>query len=324
MEEKRLTMNSQPCTIAAVQSSPVYLDRRATIEKACDLIASAAKNGARLIVFPEAFVPAYPDWVWVLPPNENRIMADLYATLLSQSVRVPGEELLPLCRAAKSAKAYVVMGVSERNVDASGTSLYNTLVYIDDRGTIIGKHRKLVPTAPERMVWAQGDGSTLEVYDTPYGKLGGLICWENYMPLARYTMFAGGTQLYVAPTWDSGEPWLSTLKHIAKEGRVFVVSCCIAMRLTDINDDFAFKKYYKKNDEWVNSGDSAIVNPDGKLIAGPLNKAEGILYAEVDSAQASGLRWKLDVAGHYARPDVFTLTVNRSPLRMIQDKKIES
>ena len=316
-------MNSKSCTIAAVQTAPIFLDRKKTIEKACDLISAAGKNGAGVIVFPEAFIPAYPDWVWVLPPNENKIMADLYARLLSESVTIPGDELQPLCRAAKSAKAYVVMGVSERNIDGSGTSLYNTLVYIDDSGTIVGKHRKLVPTAPERMVWAPGDGSTLDVFETPYGRLGGLICWENYMPLARYTMYAGGTQLYVAPTWDNGEPWLSTLRHIAKEGRVSVVGCCIAMKLSDIDDGYGFKKYYTKKDEWINTGDSAIVNPDGKFIAGPLNRAEGIIYAEIDAAQSAGLRWKLDVAGHYARPDVFELNINRAPQHVINERKNE-
>ena len=315
--------HSQSFTVAAVQAAQVYLNRKATIEKACELIKEAGKSGARLIVFPEAFISAYPDWVWVLPPKENRLMAEMYASLLRESVTIPGDELLPLCRAAKSSKAFVAIGVNERNVDASGTSLFNTMLYVDDHGSIIGKHRKLVPTAPERMVWAQGDGSTLEVYNTPYGKLGGLICWENYMPLARYTMFAGGTQLYVAPTWDNGEPWLSTIRHIAKEGRVYVIACCTALRMSDIDDRFETKKFYTKKEEWVNVGDSAIVDPDGKFIAGPLNKAEGIIYGEVDPKKVNGLRWKLDVAGHYARPDVFELTVNRNPFRMIGDKKKE-
>jgi nitrilase len=162
------------------------------------------------------------------------------------------------------------------------------------------------------MVWAQGDGSTLDVYDTPLGKLSGLICWENYMPLARYSLYAWGAQIYLAPTWDSGEPWLSTLRHIAKEGRVYVVGCTIALRKDDIPDRFEFKaEYYAGVGEWINRGDSAIVSPDGKIIAGPLNSEEGILYAEVDPRQMRGPKWNLDVAGHYARPDVFQLTVNR-------------
>ena len=210
------------------------------------------------------------------------------------------------------------MGLNERNVNASNASMYNTLLYIDPEGNLLGKHQKLVPTAPERMVWAQGNGSTLEVYDTTLGKLSGLICWENYMPLARYSLYAWGVQIYLAPTWDNGEPWLSTLRHIAKEGRVYVVGCSIAMRKQDIPDRFEFKaKHYAEVGEWINKGDSAIVSPDGKFVAGPLNAKEGILYAELDPRQMNGSKWNLDVAGHYARPDVFRLTVSKEDRPMI-------
>ena len=169
------------------------------------------------------------------------------------------------------------------------------------------------------MVWAQGDGSTLEVYDTPLGKIGGLICWENYMPLARYTMYAWGTQIYIAATWDRVEPWLSTLRHIAKEGRVYVIGCCIAMRKDDIPERFEYKqKFYSESREWINVGDSAIVNPDGEFIAGPVRNKEEILYAEVDPQLMRGPKWMLDVAGHYARPDVFELIVHRQAHPMIK------
>lgn len=305
--------------VAAVQASPVFLDRAATIDKACDLIATAGREGARLIVFPEAFVPAYPDWVWAIPAGEEGMLNELYAELLVNAVTIPSDATERLCRAARLANAYVVMGMSERNAEASGASLYNTLLYIDAQGQILGKHRKLVPTGGERLVWAQGDGSTLEVYDTPLGKLGGLICWENYMPLARYTMYAWGTQIYVAATWDRGQPWLSTLRHIAKEGRVYVIGCCIAMRKDDIPDHYAMKgKYYAEEDEWINIGDSAIVNPEGAFIAGPVRKQEEILYAEVDPRMMQGPKWMLDVAGHYARPDVFQLTVHTERRQMIR------
>jgi nitrilase len=305
--------------VAAVQASPVFLDRAATIDKACDLIATAGREGARLIVFPEAFVPAYPDWVWAIPAGEEGMLNELYAELLANAVTIPSDVTERLCRAARLANAYVVMGMSERNAEASGASLYNTLLYIDAQGQILGKHRKLVPTGGERLVWAQGDGSTLEVYDTPLGKLGGLICWENYMPLARYTMYAWGTQIYVAATWDRGQPWLSTLRHIAKEGRVYVIGCCIAMRKDDIPDHYAMKgKYYAEEDEWINIGDSAIVNPEGAFIAGPVRKQEEILYAEVDPRMMQGPKWMLDVAGHYARPDVFQLTVHTERRQMIR------
>src|SRR6266571_5350039 len=222
--------NNRPFKVAAVQAAPVFLNRSATIAKACELIAIAGREGARLIVFPESFIPAYPDWVWAIPSGEEGVLNELYAEFLTNAVTIPSDATDQLCRAAKSANAYVVMGMSERNSEASGGSMYNTLLYIDSQGAILGKHRKLVPTGGERLVWAQGDGSTLAVYDTPLGKLGGLICWENYMPLARYAMYAWGTQIYVAATWDRGQPWLSTLRHIAKEGRVYVIGSCIAMR----------------------------------------------------------------------------------------------
>ena len=311
--------NHAPFKVAAVQAAPVFLDREATIDKACELINTAGREGARLIVFPEAFIPSYPEWVWSIPSGEQGLLNELYSELLTNAVTIPSDATNKLCEAAKLANAYVVMGMSERNVEASGASLYNTMLYIDAQGEILGKHRKLVPTGGERLVWAQGDGSTLQVYDTPLGKLGGLICWENYMPLARYTMYAWGTQIYVAATWDHGQPWLSTLRHIAKEGRVYVIGCCIAMRKDDIPDRYSMKqKYYAEMDEWINVGDSAIVNPEGHFIAGPVRKQEEILYADIDPRMVQGPKWMLDVAGHYARPDVFQLTVHTDVRQMIR------
>ncbi|MBI3241885.1 MAG: carbon-nitrogen hydrolase family protein [Chloroflexi bacterium] len=308
-----------PFIVAAAQASPVFLDRAATTEKACELIVDAGRAGARLIVFPESFIPAYPDWVWAVPPGEERLLNELYAEFLNNSLAVPGPDTDQLCRAAQRAKIHVVMGLSERNTEASGASLYNSLLYIDAQGNIMGKHRKLVPTGGERLVWAQGDGSTLDVYDTPFGKLGGLICWENYMPLARYALYAWGAQIYVAATWDRGEPWLSTLRHIAKEGRVYVIGCGMALRQSDIPERFEFKgRFYQNVGEWINAGDSAILNPEGEFIAGPVREKEEILYATVHPAQMRGPKWMLDVAGHYARPDVFQLTVNREPRSLIQ------
>lgn len=296
----------------------MFLDRTATVEKACELIVEAGRNEARLVAFPEAFIPTYPDWVWAIPPGETGLLNDLYAELLDQAMTIPSAATERLCRAAREAQAYVVMGMSERNTDASNASLYNTLLYIDPHGNILGKHRKLVPTGGERLVWAQGDGSTLDVYATPFGTIGGLICWENYMPLARYALYAWGIQIYIAATWDRGEPWLSTLRHIAKEGRVFVIGCGMALRKDDIPDQFAFKqKFYAHVGEWINVGDSAIVNPDGEFLAGPARMTEEILYAEVAPRQMRGPKWMLDVAGHYARPDVFQLTVRKGVQPMI-------
>jgi nitrilase len=310
----------QSFTIAAVQDAPVFLDRERTVAKATKLIAEAAKRGAKLIVFPEAFVPAYPDWVWAMPPSEVGLHQELYARLVENAVDVPGDETDALCAAARRAKAAVAIGVNERNIEASGSSLYNTLLYIGPDGALLGKHRKLVPTAAERLVWAQGDGSTMDVYDLPIGRVGGLICWENYMPLARYAMYAWGTQIYLAPTWDRGSTWTATLQHIAKEGRCYVVGCCMALRKDDIPDHFEFKqRYYKDAGEWINIGDSAIVDPNGNFIVGPSRAKREVLYAEIDPAQYSSAKWMFDGAGHYARPDVFELTVNRSERPLVVD-----
>jgi nitrilase len=298
--------------VAAVQASPVFLDHDATVEKACALIAEAAAAGAKLIVFPEAFVPAYPLWVWWIPAGRTHEMRELYSELLTNSVVVPGPATERIGAAARAAGAHVVIGINERNIEASGASVYNAMLFFGPDGSLLGKHRKLVPTAGERLVHAQGDGSTLGVYDTALGRLGGLICWENYMPLARYALYSWGVELYVAPTWDRGEPWLSTLRHIAKEGRCYVIGCCIAMRKSDIPDRLAFKaKYLDSVPEWINAGDSAIVDPDGKMVAGPASNQETIIYAEVKRDALRGPKWQLDVTGHYSRPDVLQLVVDR-------------
>ena len=308
----------EPFKIAAVQASPVFLDREATVEKACALIAAAGREEARLIAFPESFIPAYPDWVWVVPSGRKNLLDPLYAELLAQSIVVPDESTRRLCEAARRAKAYVVIGLSELNAESSATSMYNTLMYIGPDGEVLGKHRKLVPTGGERLVWAQGDGSTLGVYETPLGTLGGLICWENYMPLARYAMYAWGTRVYVAATWDHGEPWLSTLRHIAKEGGVYVIGACTSLRKDDIPDRLAFKELYDQAKVWINPGDSVIVDPSGRIVAGPAHETETILYAQIDPKTMDGSKWILDVAGHYARPDVFNLSVARRSNPMIR------
>jgi nitrilase len=309
--------------VAAAQISPVFMDREATIDKVCETMAEAARNGAKLVVFPETVVPGYPDWVWNTAPGvRGDIHQAMYGELLDQAVTIPGPAVDKLCRAAKANSIYAVVGVNERDADASGATLYNTIIYIDGQGRMLGKHRKLVPTVSERLVWAPGDGSTLETYDTPYGKLGGLICWENYMPLARYSMYAWGTQVYVAPTWDSSDNWVSTMQYIAREGRVTVIGCCIAMRRSEIPDRYAFKELYppvkEEDDNWVNVGNSIIVAAGGRVLAGPVKCQETILYADIDPAWQLGAKFSLDVAGHYARPDVFQLTVNREPNHMIE------
>jgi nitrilase len=282
-------------------------------------MATAAARGARLVVFPEAFVPTYPLWVWFVPGGQTAVLRELYAELLRESVTVPSDATDELGAAARDAGVHLAIGVNERNAEASGTTLYNTLLYFDASGRLLGKHRKLVPTVGERLVHGFGDGHTLSVHQTELGKLGGLICWENYMPLARYALYAWGVEVYAAPTWDRGEPWLSTLRHIAKEGRVYVIGACSAVRLADVPDRYAFKAAYLDGiGEWINPGDSAIVDPDGKLLAGPAHREETILYAEVSRARLEGPRYQLDVAGHYARPDVFQLRVDTTPRPLVE------
>jgi nitrilase len=309
-------MSASTFKVAAVQASPVLLDLNATIDKSRHLIAEAASKGAKLVVFPEAFLPGYPLWCWRIAAGETKTLRKLYAELLANSVTVPGDAVTRLGETAREHRVAVVMGINECNADASRTTLYNSLVYIGADGSLLGKHRKLVPTGGERLVYGQGDGSTLDVFDLDIGRVGGLVCWENYMPLARYTMYAGGVQIYVAPTWDNGEPWLSTLRHVAKEGRTWVIGCCTAIRKSDLPERLGLQKYFSDAD-WINPGDSMIVDPDGKIAAGPAREQETILYADVDPVTLTGPRSQLDVAGHYARPDVFTLSVNREEHRII-------
>jgi nitrilase len=307
-------MNQEMFKTAAVQAAPVYMNRDATVEKACMLIAEAAKNGARLAVFTESFIPAYPDWIWNVPAGQLFLNQQLYGELLEQSVIVPGPVTDRLCQAARDVGIYVVIGVNERNIDASGGSLFNTLIYIDPNGNLIGRHQKLVPTAPERTIWAYGDPSTLAVYDTDIGKISGLICHENYMPLVRYSLYAQGVEIYFAPTYDESEAWQSTLRHIGREGRVYVIGCGMVLRKEDVlAHSPQLKPYYANVNEWINTGNSMIAGPGGEILAGPLNKKEGILYADVDLKMLRGMKWNLDVAGHYARPDAFHLTVSKVP-----------
>ncbi len=305
--------------IAAVQASSVFLDLDATLEKACRLIAEAAEGGASLAVFPEAFIPGYPVWVWFVPPGHTRPLRALYAELHRNSISIPGPEVGRLGEAAADCGITVAIGVNEKNSEASDSSLYNTILYVGADGKTLGRHRKLIPTAGERLVWAQGPEGDLEVFDLPFGRLGGLVCWENYMPLARYALFARGEQIHVAPTWDRGEPWISTMRHIGKEGRCFVVGSCQAFHKDDVPDSLGLKEEYLADvDGWINPGLSLIVDPDGKIVAGPLEATEGILYADVEPHELVGPKWQLDVAGHYARPDIFELRMHRRPRPMLE------
>lgn len=300
--------------MAVVQTSPVFMDREATVEKACRYIVETAKNGARVVVFPETFIPAYPDWIWHVPAGQITLNQQLYGELLDQAVSIPGATTEKLCQTAQDAGVYVSIGVNERNDNASGGSLFNTNILIDPDGNLISRHQKLVPTVPERTIWAYGDPSTLDVYDTKIGKIGGLICHENYMPLVRYSLYGRGIELYMAPTYDEGDTWHATLRHIGKEGRVYLAGCCMVLRKEDVLSRYPqLEPYYEETDEWINSGNSIVTDPEGHIIAGPLSKEEGVLYADVDLEHIRRTRWNLDVAGHYARPDAFQLTVRTAP-----------
>ncbi|MFK5878792.1 MAG: carbon-nitrogen hydrolase family protein [Flavobacteriaceae bacterium] len=291
--------------VAAAQITPVFLDIEKTIDKACATIIEAGKNGAELVVFPEAFISGYPDWVWLIPNSQGAILNELYIKLVENAISVPDQYTQKLCKAAKSANINVAIGMHERNSETSNTSLYNSILFIDEEGEIIGKHRKLIPTGGERLVWAQGDGSTLKSYDTSAGKIAGLICWENFMPLARNTIYQSGAQILVAPTWDKSPNWIQSMQHISREGGLFIISSCIAMKKDDIPDEYEFKNLYPKDKVWINPGNSCIIAPNGKIIAGPLEAEEGILYADIDLNQITASKRMFDVVGHYARPDIF-------------------
>jgi nitrilase len=295
---------------AAVQATPVFMDREATVDRASERVAAAAREKANLIVFPETFVAGYPDWVWRAPAWEGP-SAELFALLLENAVEIPGRATEALGKAAKRARAWVSIGVNERE-PGSGT-LYNTQLMLSPDGGIAGKHRKLMPTGGERLVWGMGDGSTLEVYDTPYGRVGGLICWENYMPLARAAMYAKGIDVWLAPTWAQGDRWVATLRHIALEGRQFVIGVGSLIRGSDLPDDLPGRKLWGGEEDWLNHGYSTIVAPDGEILAGPLIEEEGILTAEVDASAARASRHEFDAVGHYSRPDVFRLLVDEAP-----------
>ena len=295
-------------TVAAVQPTPVFLDRDATVERLVVSIKEAAAEEARLIVFPEAIVPGYPDWVWRAPAWSD---ADWYARLYDQAVEVPGPVTDALGAAAKEAGAWIAVGVNERV--ASGT-LYNTLLYLDPEGDMAGVHRKILPTGGENTVWGRGDGSTLTVIETEFGRVGGLLCWENLMPLARAAMYEQGVDIYLAPTWDNSDSWICTLRHIAREGRMFVVGTNTCLHSGDIPRTLpgADDLYPPNDDDWPSRGNTVIVGPDGAILAGPLTEEAGMLVMTIDLGRLAAERRQFDVVGHYARPDIFELNVNRS------------
>ncbi len=288
------------------------LHREQTLARAVELIEAAADAGAKLVSFPETWVPGYPEWVWRLRPGADEDLADeIHARLLENSVDLERDQLQPVRDAARRRSVTVSIGIHELDGRFSRGTLYNGLVLIGPGGEILNRHRKLMPTNPERMVWGQGDASGLRVVDTPVGRVGGLVCWENYMPLARFAVYAQGPDLYLAPTWDAGSGWISTIRHIALEGRCWVLGNGTALRGRDLPADFPGRDLlFPDLEDWFNPGDSAVVAPDGRIVAGPLRQEHGTLFAEIDPTAAAVARRTLDVAGHYGRPDIFTLTVD--------------
>jgi len=304
-----------PVTVACVQAEPVILDRDATIAKLGGLAAEAVSKGAKLLVFPEAFVPAYPSSVWAraLAGWAEPGAKEAFALLARESLEIPGDAADRLGEIARENDVWLVTGVTERDPERPGT-LYNTLLYHAPDGSLALKHRKLVPTNHERLVWGQGDGEGLRAIETGIGRLGGLICWENYMPLARFALYESGVEIYVASTADDGDNWQPTLVHIAREARAFVISPSHFQRASSYPADFPLAKLLEGID-LVGRGGSAILSPDGSYLAGPLYGEEGILYAELDPVRLDEERQRFDPAGHYHRPDVLGLRVSPNPPR---------
>jgi nitrilase len=295
---------------AVVQAAPVAFDRQRTLEKTRDLAAVAAGKGARLIVFPEAFVSGYPRGVDFGARVGSRTAdgRELFRRYWESSLDVPGPSTTDLGATAKDANAYLVIGVVERD----GGTLYCSVLFFGPDGQLMGKHRKLMPTAAERVAWGQGDGSTMPVFQTPIGRLGAVICWENYMPLMRMHMYAQGIQLYCAPTADDRDTWLATMTHIALEGRCFVLGC----------NQFAIRGDYPADYPAIQGnepaavmsrGGSCIIDPLGRILAGPDYDGPTILVADLDLDDIVRAKFDFDVVGHYARPDVFRLIVDENP-----------
>jgi len=301
--------------VAVIQSPPVLLQRDETLHQMLASIDAAVGAGATLLVFPEAYLPGYPTWVWRLAPgNDMALLSELHARLRENAVDLDGDTLAPLQDAAARHGVTLVTGIHEIDRRYSGTTLYNSVVVIGPDGRLLNRHRKLMPTNPERMVWGMGDASGLRVVETPAGRIGCLICWESYMPLARYALYAQNLEIFINPTWDSSDAGLASLRHIAREGGCWVIGTATALQGSDIPASFPERDRLFTPEEWINVGNAVVIAPSGEVVAGPLNREKGILHAEIEVETARRARRSLDVCGHYARPDLFSLSVNRAPL----------
>lgn len=316
---------TQTFKVAVVQAAPVVFDRERTLEKVHALASDAAGQGARLVLFPEAYVSAYPrglDFGAVVGNRTDQGRED-FRRYWESSVDAPSTGNSPamyrLARTARANSIYLVVGVIERD----GGTLYCSVLFFAPDGTFLGKHRKIMPTGSERLVWGFGDGSTMPVYETPLGKLGAVICWENYLPLMRAAMYAKGIELYCAPTADARDSWVASMRHIAVEGRCFVLSSNQFNRRSDFPADYR-SIFGDDPDKVVCRGGSCIVDPFGNFLAGPNTEGEAILVAEIDRAQIVRGKFDLDVVGHYARPDIFQLQVDERAKQPVTVKVAEA
>jgi len=297
---------------SVVQASPVFFDKTKTLQKIGDLIRACAPSKSKLILFPEVIIPGYPRGLIFGTSVGGRTPEgrELFLRYWENSIEVPGKETEQIARWAKEAGAYVVIGVTEK--DTLSDTLYCTLLYFSPEGKLIHRHRKIKPTAAERIIWGEGDGSDLTVLDTPLGKLGGLICWENYMPAARLALYEQGIEIYLAPTADCRGSWQATLTHIACESRCFVLGC--NQYLTRDHYPADLQQLVQVNHPSLPStGGSVIIGPLGQVLAGPLFEQEGIVTAELDSREIIKAKMDFDVIGHYTRPDLFSFKWMKAP-----------
>ena len=311
--------DSERVRVAAVQPRGFPFDSASAVSELCGTTAAAADAGAGLVVFPEAFVGGYP-WGLVFgtavggrKPAGRRTFGRYH----DAAIRVPGPETERMGQAAADAGVYLAVGVIEKGASGSPGTLFCTLLYFAPDGTLAGLHRKLKPTAAERLIWGEGDGSTLPVIDTPFGKVGGLICWENYMPLARMAMYGKGVEIYLAPTADSRDRWQATLRHIALEGRCFVIGCNQFVTKDHYPKDIEILEEFADWPEVLSPGGTSVYSPLGEPLAGPLLGESGILFADLDLGDVARGKFDFDVVGHYARPDVFRLRVNERPMSSV-------
>lgn len=298
--------------VAVVQSGSEVMNKEKGIEKTVKLIKEAGKNNAKIIVFPEAYLPAYPrgmSFGAIVGSRTQSGREDFYE-YWNNSILVPSSDTDKIGKAAKQAEAYVVIGVIEKDSESSNGTLYCTALFFGPNGELLGKHRKLKPTGSERLIWGEGDGSTMPVFDTPYGRIGSLICWENYMPLARAAMYEKGIQIYIAPTADARDTWFASMQHIAAEGRCFILSCNQYSVKEDYPEHIKSREEFKDVPDVLTRGGSCVVNPLGEFIVEPVIGREEIIYADIDLAKIPEAQFDFDGVGHYSRPDVFQLSVN--------------